>query len=94
MVFNSFNFIVFFPLLFLLYYLIPAGKLKWRNGYLLLVSYILYANWKPAYTLILLGVTSITYFMAKWLETGIKRKKIIVGGGFFNTAASAVLQIL
>lgn len=68
MIYNSFNFIVFFPLLFLLYYAIPAKNGKWRNGYLLLVSYLLYANWKPAYALILLGVTAVTYFGGQVLE--------------------------
>ena len=62
MIFNSFHFLVFFPLLFLVYYLIPAKRVRWRNGYLLLVSYFLYANWKPAYALILLGVTAVTFW--------------------------------
>ena len=62
MIFNSFHFLIIFPLLFLVYYLIPAKRVRWRNGYLLLVSYFLYANWKPAYALILLGVTAATFW--------------------------------
>lgn len=81
MIYNSFNFIILFPLLFLGYYLIPAMQLKWRNGYLLAVSYLLYANWKPAYVLILAGVTAITFIVAKLLETASQRKKIVVWGG-------------
>lgn len=84
MIYNSFNFIVIFPLLFLLYYVIPAKKTKWRNGYLLLVSYLLYANWKPAYALILLGVTMVTYLFARWLETCKSRRKIVVGGALLS----------
>lgn len=84
MIFNSFNFLVLFPILFLLYYIIPVGKAKWRNGYLLLVSYLLYANWKPAYALILFGVTGMTYLFAGWLEIGINRKKIVMGGAFLT----------
>jgi len=42
MIFNSFNFIVLFPLIFLLYYAIPAHFPKWRNLFLLVVSYLLY----------------------------------------------------
>ena len=61
MVFNSFNFLIVFPLLFLLYYLIPERLPKWRNGFLLVVSYLLYMNWNPAYALVLLGVTLITF---------------------------------
>lgn len=64
MLFNSFNFIVFFPIIFFLYYAIPARNSRIRNLYLLVVSYIVYLNWKPAYALILLGVTLITYSFA------------------------------
>ena len=41
MIYNSFNFIILFPILFLLYYLIPAKLGKIRNAYLLVVSYLL-----------------------------------------------------
>lgn len=84
MIYNSFNFLVFFPLLFLLYYVIPAKMTKWRNGYLLLVSYLLYANWKPAYALILLSVTMVTFLFARWLETNKSRRKIVVGGAILS----------
>ena len=42
--------------------MIPSKRVRWRNGYLLLISYLLYANWKPAYVLILLGVTAVTFW--------------------------------
>ncbi len=64
MVFNSFNFIVIFPLLFLLYYIIPSKCSKARNIFLLLVSYLLYLQWEPVYSLVLLGVTVVTYLSA------------------------------
>ena len=47
MLFNSLNFIVLFPLVFLLYYAIPAQYGKARNLFLLVVSYLLYLQWKP-----------------------------------------------
>ncbi len=84
MIYNSFNFLVFFPLLFLLYYVIPAKNRKMRNGYLLLVSYLLYANWKPVYALILLGVTVVTYLSALWLQNNKSRKKIVVSAAFLS----------
>ena len=62
MIFNSFNFLILFPLLFILYYLIPAKYLKTRNLFLLVVSYALYVNWMPAFALVLLGVTAVTYW--------------------------------
>lgn len=59
-------------------------RMKWRNGYLLLVSYLLYANWNPAYALILLGITAVTYLLARQFEGSRSRKKIIVGGAFLT----------
>lgn len=64
MIFNSFNFIVLFPLIFILYYAIPAKCQKLRNIFLLIVSYLLYLQWKPVYALILLGVTVVTFCFA------------------------------
>ena len=64
MLFNTFSFIVLFPVIFLLYYAIPAKYGKTRNMYLLLVSYLLYLKWKPIYAIVLLSVTTVTYFAA------------------------------
>ena len=80
MIYNSFRFIVLFPLLFLLYYVIPAKYGRWRNVYLIIVSYLLYINWKPAYALILLGVTAVTYFCARSFEIVKKPKVALLGG--------------
>lgn len=80
MIFNSFNFIVFFPLIFLLYYAIPAKYYKARNFYLLLVSYLLYLQWEPVYALILLGVTAVTYYSALLIERAKRPKRILTVG--------------
>lgn len=68
MIYNSFNFLVLFPLIFLLYYVIPAKYPKARNWFLLLVSYALYINWKPAFALVLLGVSLVTYWGGQILQ--------------------------
>ena len=44
--------------------------------FLLVVSYLLYINWKPVYALILLGVTGITYLSALQIEYNRKRKRL------------------
>ena len=81
MIFNSFLFLVCFPLIFLLYYLIPAKYQKGRNLFLLVVSYVLYINWKPVYALILLGVTGITYQTSLQIESKrVHSKKIMIIG--------------
>ena len=68
MLFNSLSFIVLFPCIFLLYYALPARYGKARNVFLLVVSYLLYLQWKPAYAMILLGVTAVTYGAALALD--------------------------
>lgn len=80
MIFNSFNFIVLFPLIFLLYYAIPAKYGKARNTYLLAVSYLLYLQWKPVYALILLGVTAVTYYTALCVEKSQRPKAVLTAG--------------
>lgn len=78
MVFNSFNFWLVFPFIFVLYWVIPSKFNRVRNGFLLLVSYLLYMNWKPAFTLVLLGVTAITYIGGGILESlNSSRKKTL-----------------
>ncbi len=61
MPFNSFNFWLVFPFIFGLYWLIPVKYNQWRKVFLIVVSYLLYMNWKPAFAIVLIGVTLITY---------------------------------
>ena len=68
MPFNSFNFWLVFPFIFSLYWLIPAKYNQARKVFLVLVSYLLYMNWKPAFAVVLLGVTLITYWGGLRLE--------------------------
>ncbi|MBO2523019.1 MAG: MBOAT family protein [Bacteroidetes bacterium] len=61
MSFTSFSFWFIFPLIFVLYWVIPVKWNTWRKVFLLIVSYLLYMNWKPSFALVLLGVTLVTY---------------------------------
>lgn len=68
MVFNSFNFWLVFPFIFVIYWAIPMRYNKARNIFLLVVSYLLYMSWKPSFAIILLAVTAITYGGAYLLD--------------------------
>lgn len=61
MLFNSFSFWIIFPLIFCLYWVIPTRCTAMRKWLLIAVSYLLYMNWKPAFALVLAGVTVVTY---------------------------------
>lgn len=75
MPFNSFNFWLFFPIIFIVYWAIPQRHHKLRNVFLLIISYLLYMNWKPAFAIVLLGVTAITYSGGYLLNTQGDTKK-------------------
>ena len=86
MLFNSFNFWIVFPFIFAVYWIIPIKYTSAKKGFLILVSYLLYMNFKPAYALILFGITVVTYVVALYLESAIasahiKRRRIIVWTG-------------
>lgn len=85
MVFNSFSFWVLFPLIFILYWLIPARLKTAKKVYMVAVSYLFYMLWEPAWALILFGVTLVTYFGALWLPAADGRRR---------TAMGAVLTLL
>ena len=65
MLFNSLDFLIFFPLAVLVYLLIPA---RFRQIWLLLCSWFFYACWNVRYILLLLASTVITYACARWME--------------------------
>lgn len=89
MLFNSFQFLWLFPLVFFAYW----GGTFWMKGkkalpmfanaLLLWVSYGLYVWWNPVAALFLLGVTAVTYLFALWIERKEaygKKKFLMVSG--------------
>ncbi len=78
MTFNSFVFWLIFPFIFGIYWLIPAKWRQWRKVFLIVVSYLLYMNWKPAYALVLYGVTLVTYWGGQILELRDKSEELRV----------------
>lgn len=89
MLFNSFEFLWLFPIIFCVYTLVVCRKglleriPSFANYVLIAISYGLYLKWKPIYALILLGVTAITYLFALLIEKkGDKsRKRMLIWGG-------------
>ena len=59
MLFNSFAFLIFFPLVCLLYFVLPY---KYRWIFLLIASYYFYMNWQPVYAVLIFASTVITYY--------------------------------
>lgn len=51
------------------------GDIRPRNWFLMLASYLLYANWRPSYALILFVITLLTYFGARFIEAKEEHRK-------------------
>lgn len=65
MIFTSFNFLIFFPLVVVFFYVCPK---QFRWIYLLAVSYFFYINVNAVYALLLAGVTLTTYVCSLLME--------------------------
>lgn len=92
MIFNSFQFIWLFPIIFIVYWLIgfvckSRGNKKFCNIILLVISYGLYSQWNVAYTLILFSVTLVTYSFGRIIESkhAFGQKKYIIASGVVLT---------
>ncbi len=65
MLFNSVQFLIFFPVVCLIYYAIPK-KIRWI--WLLLASYYFYMCWNPKYALLMLTSTVITWLSGVFID--------------------------
>lgn len=68
MVVTSFEYLIFFPIVVLAYYIIPK---RFRQIWLLAASYYFYMSWDVKYGLVLLAVTAVTWLGAiimKWIS--------------------------
>lgn len=89
MLFNSLAFLIFFPIVLIIYFLIPK---KIKHFWLLIASYYFYMSWNAKYALLIFASTVITYLggiliervkQKKWDEKKrIQVKKFVVAGCF------------
>ena len=76
MVFSSLTFLcVFFPAVFLLYYLLPSMPAK--NTLLIISSLLFYAYGEPVYVLLMAGSASLNYLYGLWIGRAGKKKPVL-----------------
>lgn len=76
MLYTSFKFLLFFPIVCLFYFLFK--KEKTRKIWLLISSYFFYICWNAYYSLLLLFSTIVTYLSGKYISKYPKKKKIFL----------------
>ncbi|MFA6829841.1 MAG: MBOAT family O-acyltransferase, partial [Bacilli bacterium] len=80
MTFNSIHFLIFLPIVILLYWLVPH---KFRWVILLIASYYFYMSWNPQLVFLILGTTAVSYFSGILIEKAEKKstKKLVMAVG-------------
>jgi alginate O-acetyltransferase complex protein AlgI len=90
--FNSIEFLIFFPVVTILYFVLPH---KYRWFMLLVASCIFYAFFKAIYLLILVFTIIIDYYAGIWIEqaeTKRKKKRFLVLSLIANIGVLAVFK--
>ena len=73
MLFNSIEFILFLPIVSIIFFILPH---KFRWAWLLLASCYFYISFTPYYILLLLSVVIVDYFMGIFIENSRKKGNI------------------
>ena len=73
MTFTSFDFLIFFPLVVLIYNILSRGVV--RRWFLLIASYFFYINMQPIYAILLVLVTISTYLFTRGISIAKTEKK-------------------
>lgn len=87
MLFNSLEFLFFFFIVYLTYWLLFSKNIKWRNGFLLLVSYVFYGWWDPRFLLLMFLSSSVDFLIGIKLSTETRlvwRKALVLLSIFAN----------
>ncbi len=81
MLFNSLDFLIFFPIVVLVYFAIP-NKMKYL--WLLVASYYFYMCWNAKYALLILFSTAVTYASGILIDKAdtARQKKLVVASSF------------
>jgi D-alanyl-lipoteichoic acid acyltransferase DltB (MBOAT superfamily) len=94
MLFNSVDYLVFFPLVFVAHHALPP---RFRWAALLAGSYVFYLSWKPGYALLLLLTTAASYGIAMRMgkiDGSKQRKALLLVGIGINLALLFVYKYL
>ncbi|MDE7337626.1 MAG: MBOAT family protein [Clostridia bacterium] len=87
MLFNSFAFLIFFPIVTLLYYIIPH-KFRWIM--LLIASYYFYMSWNPSLVFLIMGTTVLSYGAGLIIEKS-SRKPLRLTAAIVAVAGSLIV---
>ncbi len=80
MLFNSIDFAIFLPTVFLLYWLLLQKNLKLQNAFIVVASYVFYAWWDWRFLSLIIFSTFVDFWVGKKLvhENNLSRRKLLL----------------
>jgi alginate O-acetyltransferase complex protein AlgI len=85
LLFNSLQYLVFLPIVFLSFWLVPH---RFRIALLLIASYVFYMSWRPVYGLLILGLTLGNFLLVPLITRYPQYKKwwlaLVVAGNLIT----------
>jgi alginate O-acetyltransferase complex protein AlgI len=75
MLFNSLDFAIFLPIVFILYWFVTQKHLKLQNALIVVASYVFYGWWDWRFLSLILFSTVVDYLIAQRLRTEDKQSK-------------------
>src|SRR5690606_32958966 len=91
MLFNSVEFLVFLPIVYVLYRNLSFRQQNWM---LLLASYIFYGWWDTRFLFLMMLSTSLDFWSGLIIERGkLRLAEVLVPAAFLSAAALALLGV-
>ena len=87
MLFNSIDFAVFLPIVFVIYWFVLNDNIKAQNIFLILVSYVFYGWWDWRFLTLIFSSSLVDYCVGMYLsraETNKKRRSLLLLSIFVN----------
>ena len=92
MLFNSFNFLFFLPIVFILYWHVFQRKLRWQNWFVVAASYVFYGWWDWRFLLLIMFTSLCSYSSGLLIEKSINQGKIVTAKNW--SALNIVVNLL
>lgn len=90
MLFNSFEYLLFLPTVFLLYWFV-FKSLRWQNLLVVMASYIFYGWWDWRFLILIAFTTLCSYLSGLEIE---RRKNAAIGGGKWLAFSNIAINLL
>ena len=95
MLFNSLDFAIFLPIVFILYWFVTQKSLKLQNILIVVASYFFYGWWSKRFLALILISTVLDYFVGRFLSNSndkFKRKLLLVASLAVNLGFLGVFK--